>query len=68
MLNLIITLTFLSTLLARLGLIGETGPGLFHIVVGVMAFYHAVASLTQAFTGHQLVPLGPAILQGNALA
>jgi len=68
MLHLIITLSFLSTLLARLGLIGETGPGVFHIVVGVMAFYHAVASLTQAFTGHQLVPLGPAILQGTALA
>ena len=68
MLHLIITLSFLSTLLARLSLIGETGPGLFHIVVGVMAFYHAVASLTQAFTGHQLVPLGPAILQGGASA
>ena len=68
MVHLIITLSFLSTVLARLGLIGETGPGVFHIVVGVMAFYHAVASLTQAFTGHQLVPLGPAILQGTALA
>jgi hypothetical protein len=28
-----------------------------------MAFYHAVASLTQAFTGRQLVPLGPALLE-----
>lgn len=62
MLHLIITISFVSTLLARLSLISETGPGIFHIVVGVMAFYHAVASLTQAFTGHQLVPLGPPLL------
>jgi succinate-acetate transporter protein len=68
MLHIIITISFVSTLLARLSLISETGPGLFHIIVGVMAFYHAVASLTQAFTGHQLVPLGPAILQGAGSA
>ncbi|MFO0705935.1 MAG: acetate uptake transporter [Nitrospira sp.] len=58
-LHVVITITFSSTVLARLGFIGETFPGVLHIVVGVMAFYHAVASLTQAFTGHQLVPLGP---------
>ncbi len=67
MLHVVITLSFTSTLLARLGLISETGPGLFHIVVGVMAFYHAVGSLTQAFTGHQLVPLGPAFLSRSEL-
>lgn len=61
-LHIVITLTFSSTVLARLDLIGETFPGLLHILVGLMAFYHAVASLTQAFTGHQLVPLGPAFL------
>lgn len=61
-LHVVITLTFSSTFLARLDLIGETLPGLLHILVGLMAFYHAVASLTQAFTGHQLVPLGPAFL------
>lgn len=61
-LHVVITLTFSSTVLARLDMIGETFPGLLHIVVGLMAFYHAVASLTQAFTGHQLVPLGPAFL------
>lgn len=62
-LHVIITITFSSTVLARLGIIGETLPGILHIVVGLMAFYHAVASLTQAFTGHQLVPLGPPLLQ-----
>jgi succinate-acetate transporter protein len=61
-LHVVIAVTFSSTVLARLDVIGETAPGLLHILVGLMAFYHAVASLTQAFTGHQLVPLGPAFL------
>src|SRR5512134_2104083 len=61
-LHVVIAVTFSSTVLARLDVIGETIPGLLHILVGLMAFYHAVASLTQAFTGHQLVPLGPAFL------
>ena len=62
MLHVIITVTFSLTVLARLDLITETVPGFLHIMVGLMAFYHAVASLTQAFTGQQLVPLGPAFL------
>ena len=61
-LHMMITITFSSTVLARLDIIGETFPGMLHIFVGLMAFYHAAASLTQAFTGHQLVPLGPAFL------
>ncbi len=61
-LHIVIAVTFSSTALARLDMIGETLPGLLHVLVGLMAFYHAVASLTQAFTGHQLVPLGPALL------
>ena len=61
-LHMIITVTFSFTVLARLDLITEAVPGFLHIMVGLMAFYHAVASLTQAFTGQQLVPLGPALL------
>jgi len=66
-LHIVITVTFSSTVLARLNLIGETLPGILHLVVGFMAFYHAVASLTQAFTGHQLVPLGPPFLHRTSL-
>jgi len=62
LLHIVIAITFSSTVLARLDIISETLPGILHIVVGLMAFYHAVASLTQAFTGHQLVPLGPPLL------
>ncbi len=61
-LHLIITATFLLTFLARLNFIGELLPGVFHILVGLMAFYHAIASLTFAFTNHALLPLGPALL------
>jgi uncharacterized protein len=62
-LHAVITVTFSSSVLVQVGLITETLPGMFHMVVGLMAFYHAVASLTQAFTGRQLVPLGPALLE-----
>ncbi|MFO0774000.1 MAG: acetate uptake transporter [Nitrospiraceae bacterium] len=61
-LHVIITLTFLVTSLARLDFISETLPGIGHIVVGLIAFYHAIGTLTQAFTGHALLPLGPALL------
>jgi hypothetical protein len=65
-LHIVITATFLLTFLARLDLIGELFPGIFHILVGLMAFYHAIASLTFAFTGHALLPLGPALLHHRA--
>ena len=61
-LHVVITLTFLATTFARLDFISELLPGWGHIVVGLMAFYHAVGSLTQAFTGHALLPLGPPLL------
>lgn len=58
-LHVIITLTFMGTSLARLDFISETLPGIGHVLVGLVAFYYAVASLIQAFTGEALVPLGP---------
>jgi succinate-acetate transporter protein len=61
-LHVVITLTFLATVFARLDFISELLPGWGHIVVGLMAFYHAVGSLTLAFTGRALLPLGPPLL------
>ncbi|MER3422495.1 MAG: hypothetical protein C4293_03955, partial [Nitrospiraceae bacterium] len=58
LLHVIITLTFLAAVLARLGLISEILPGLGHLCVGVLAFYHAIASLSLAFTGKAILPLG----------
>jgi succinate-acetate transporter protein len=65
-LHVAITFTFFSTFLARLDMLTETIPGILHIIVGLMAFYHAVGSLTFAFTGHELLPLGPPLLRHKA--
>ncbi len=62
LLHVVITLTFLSTVCMRLDLISETLPGIAHLVVGTLAFYHAIGSLSQAYTGKTIVPLGPPIL------
>jgi uncharacterized protein len=62
LLHVIITLSFTATIFARLNLISETLPGFFHVLVGLGAFYYAVASLSYAFTGRVLVPLGQPLL------
>jgi uncharacterized protein len=61
-LHAMIALTFLSTALARLDFISDTLPGIGHVLVGVLAFYYAIASLIHAFTGERVVPLGPPLL------
>ena len=61
-LHLVVSFTFLVTTFARLDFISDVLPGWGHLIVGLLAFYHAVASLTQAFTGHALFPLGPPLL------
>ena len=63
----IITATFLTMLFARLGWISETLPGVGHVVIGILAFYHAIPSLSFAFTGRALVPLGPPILSTDTV-
>lgn len=65
-LHVVITITFFTTFLAHLDVLSELLPGIFHILVGLMTFYHAVASLTTAFTGHALFPLGSALLHHRA--
>lgn len=62
LLHAIITLTFLSTVCMRLNLISETLPGVAHLAVGTLAFYHAIGSLSQAYTGRAIVPLGSPLL------
>lgn len=64
----IITATFLTIVFARLGWISETLPGVGHLAIGVVAFYHAIASLSFAFTGQALVPLGPPLLFADTVA
>jgi uncharacterized protein len=62
LLHVVITLTFFSTVCMRLNLISETLPGLAHLAVGSLAFYHAIGSLSQAYTGKAIVPLGSPLL------
>lgn len=66
-LHVTITLTFLAAVLARLGVISsETLPGVGHLCIGAVAFYHAIGSLSLAFTGRAIVPLGRPIFACEA--
>ena len=46
----------------RLNLTSEMFPELTHLTVGILTFYHAIGSLSQAYTGKAVVPLGPPLL------
>jgi succinate-acetate transporter protein len=63
LLHVVITLTFISTVCMKLNLTSEMIPGVAHLAVGTLAFYHAIGSLSQAYTGKAIVPLGPPLLQ-----
>ncbi len=67
-LRVIITGTFLAMVFARLGWISETLPVVGQLGIGLRAFYHAIASLSFAFTGRPLVPLGPPLLFADMVA
>lgn len=68
LLFLMIAATCFLTVLTSLGLVREIIPGIGHIVVGLMALYHALGSVSLAFTGRELVPLGPPLLPRRARA
>jgi len=62
----VISVTCFLTFLARLDMLTDALPGIGHMVVGLMALYHALGSITFAFTGYELVPLGPPLLTRKA--
>jgi hypothetical protein len=43
----------------RLNLTSEMLPELAHLTVGILALYHPIGSLLQAYTGKAIVPLVP---------
>ena len=51
-----------SSVCMRLNLTSEMLPELTHLTVGILALYHAVDSLSQAYTGKGIVPLLPPLL------
>ena len=62
LLHIVITISFFSNVCFRLNLISETLPGWAHVAIGTLAFYHAMGTLSQAYTGKSIVPLGPPLL------
>ena len=68
LLFLMIAATCFLSVLTCLGVLRESLPGIGHIVVGLIALYHALGSVSLAFTGHELVPLGPPLLPLRARA
>ncbi len=67
LLHVIITLTFLASVLTKLGMISsETLPGLGHLCIGLLAFYHVIGSLSLAFTGKAILPLGRPVFSREA--
>lgn len=68
LLHVVITLAFFSTVCMRLNLISEVFPGLTHLGVGTLAFYHAIGSLSEAYTGKAVVPLGAPLLRNERIS
>ncbi|CBK43929.1 protein of unknown function [Nitrospira defluvii] len=46
----------------RLNLTSEMFPELTHLTVGILTFYHAIGSLSQAYIGKAIAPLVPPLL------
>ncbi|HSB44893.1 MAG TPA: hypothetical protein VLD60_07775 [Nitrospira sp.] len=38
------------------------------MAIGILAFYHAIGSLSFAFTGQAILPLGPSLLFTDTVA
>jgi uncharacterized protein len=65
LLHVVITATLTSVVLAKLGLLTETLPGIGHLVIGGLAFVHAMGTLVNEFTTTSTIPLGRAPLTRN---
>jgi hypothetical protein len=62
LLHVVITATLSAVVLAKFGVLGETLPGIGHIVIGGLAFVHAMGTLINEFTTQDKIPLGRAPL------
>jgi succinate-acetate transporter protein len=63
LLHIVITATLSCVVLAKLGVIGETLPGVGHLAIGALAFVHAMGTLVNEFTTRITIPLGRAPLR-----
>jgi succinate-acetate transporter protein len=62
LLHVVITATLSAVVLAKLGIVGETLPGAGHLMIGGLAFVHAMGTLINEFTTENRIPLGRAPL------
>jgi uncharacterized protein len=62
LLHVVITATLCSVVLAKLGVLGETIPGIGHLAIGGLAFVHAMGTLVNEFNTKITIPLGRAPL------
>jgi succinate-acetate transporter protein len=58
LLHVVITATLSAVVLAKFGLLGDTLPGIGHLVIGALAFVHAMGTLVNEFTTESKIPLG----------
>lgn len=65
LLHVVITATLSVVVLAKLGILGETLPGIGHLVIGGLAFICAMGTLVNEFTAEIKIPLGRAPLNLN---
>lgn len=58
LLHMIITATLSVVVLSKIGVVGETLPGIGHLLIGTLAFIHAMGTLVNEFTTENRIPLG----------
>ena len=58
LLHVVITATLSAVVLSKFGLLSETLPGIGHLVIGGLAFVHAMGTLVNEFTTESKIPLG----------
>ncbi len=57
-LHIVITVTFFTDFTSKLGNDLNFQLGIEHMVIAVLAFYHAMGTLVNAYTGRERIPLG----------
>jgi uncharacterized protein len=62
LLHVVITVTLFAVVLSKFGVLGETVPGIGHLMIGGLAFVHAMGTLVNEFTTESKIPLGRAPL------
>lgn len=63
LLHIVITTVFIVDVLIKLGMPLLPVAGILHLLIGTVALYHALATLTDKFVGRYLIPLGQPVFK-----